>query len=89
MSFIYDDIYACDWHGTCGRKPYREVFDLVEKPDAGRLCPLDRWEFVGGWSYLCFWHFQYVRMRTWYRRHILRRNVGLGWAKAERYEEDE
>lgn len=80
MTFV-DDRH-CDWRGNCKRKPYADVFHLKSKPEKEQFCPMDKWDFVGGWSYLCFWHFQYARLRSKVRR-LFGSKEALGWGKAE------
>ena len=74
--------YHCNWRGKCKRKPYIEAFPLKDKPKERRQFPCDVWEF-DGWSYLCFWHFQYERLRYFVKRRILRKKVALGYGYAE------
>jgi hypothetical protein len=80
------DDRRCDWRGKCKRKPYADVFPLKVKPLEERQLPCDVWIF-GGWSYLCYWHLQYERIRFWIKKHIRRQKVGLGWGMAETTEE--
>jgi hypothetical protein len=55
-----------------------EIFQLQKKPKEERICPADKWIFDGGWSYLCFWHFQWVRLRG-----LLRLGKRIGYSDAE------
>ena len=71
----------CDWHGKCKRKPYAEVFPFKVNEHENWAPVMD-----GGWSYLCYWHFQYARVRNRFRQFIGMK-VGLGWAPAETTEE--
>lgn len=86
MNAVGCDDRHCDWHGKCKRKPYVDVFPLRDKPESERELPCDIWYF-GDWSYLCFWHFQYERIRFVIKRNILRQKVALGYGKAETSEE--
>lgn len=76
----------CDWRGKCMRRPYAEVFVLSMKgPDEERYCPADKWRFSGSWSHLCWWHFQYERVRFWFLRRMgVNRYLGWGYAETEK-----
>ena len=76
-----EDDRHCDWKGKCKRKPYADVFPLTAKPVDEQHCPKDEWAF-DSWSYLCFWHFQYARLRNRVRR-LFGSTDHLGWGMAE------
>jgi len=82
----FTDDRHCDWRGKCRRKPYMDVFPLTPKPEKERQFPCDEWIFEN-WSYLCFWHFQYERIRFKIKRWLGLSNKYLGYGYAETTEE--
>ena len=55
--------YQCDWHKTCQRMPYAEVY-YSTCPEFE--CVHDPHHF--SWNYLCWWHFQYERIERFVHR---------------------
>lgn len=82
-----EDDRHCDWRGRCKRKPYVDVFPFKKKPEAERELPCDTVEFVGGWSYLCYWHFQYERIIYNIKHLFGLTDLYLGYGYAETTEE--
>lgn len=47
-----ENIFKCDWEGTCNKKPYCEVYNINDN----------------SWSYLCRWHYYHDLIRNKFRK---------------------